>query len=64
MLSNSVINIRLNIEKKPSKPSWNSRASKDKQKINFLDNFFFLELDIFTLVVAVFCDEVNKKCHL
>ena len=62
MLSNSVIYIRLNIEKKPSKPSWNSTASKDKQKIIFLDNFF-LDLDIFTLIIAVFCDEVNTKCH-
>ena len=50
------------MKKKPSKPSWNSTASKDKQKIIFLDNFF-LDLDIFTLIIAVFCDEVNTKCH-
>ena len=63
MLSNSVINIRSNIEKNPLNLHGIPNPLKTNKKL-IVGQFFFLELDIFTLVVAVFCDEVNKKCHL
>ena len=60
MLSNSVINIRLNIEKNPLNLHRIPEPLKTNKKLIF-GQFFFLDLDIFTLIIAVFCDEVNKN---